>query len=76
MSECNGVDANAEAANKRLISKLKAQRVQQNANTLVILAESLLNRVEDDGEVKVKEEELDQINKEIVDLQDRLIKAV
>lgn len=65
----------ASEPNKRLISKLKTQRVYQNTNALGTLAESLMNRVEDDSEVKINEDELDKINKDIIELQERLIKV-
>jgi hypothetical protein len=66
---------NTNASNKRLISRLKAQRVYNNASSLMILSEQLMNQVTDDSDVKVNEE-LDKINDEITKLHDSLIKTV
>ena len=65
-----------QQAMDHLRSRMKVQRVYNNANTLANLSDRLLDTMSDNRDIVVNNEEMDKLNEEIEKLQDRLIKAV
>lgn len=74
--EMNAENNGQQRLIESLRSRMKVQRVYNSANTLANLSDSLGGQMSDNVDVKLSDDELDEINTELQSLQDRLIKAI